>query len=142
MITLCCVDRLQTNFRHQKRVSALELMISYMWSYFYRVHFYWVIFSLLNTIIEGNFEVIKTVNLLYQNGSLSKDIKLLLICIYNRAFDIQGRELLVWMIKIKCVPYIIKTDLKVRHPVYPLHLFPLLTILTGKNLIQYEKLLK
>ena len=76
MITLCCVDRLQTNFRHQKRVSALELMISYMWSYFYRVHFYWVIFSLLNTIIEGNFEVIKTVNLLYQNGSLSKDIKL------------------------------------------------------------------
>ena len=31
--------------------------------------------SLLNKIIQGNFDVFKTVNLLYQSGSLSKDIQ-------------------------------------------------------------------
>ena len=40
----------------------------------------------LHKIIEGNIDVIKTMNLLYQNESL---------CIYNYIFDVQEGELLV-----------------------------------------------
>ena len=37
MITLCCVGRLKKNVMHQKLQIASELIMSYLWSYFYKV---------------------------------------------------------------------------------------------------------
>ena len=57
--------------------------------------------SLFNKIIEGNIDVIKTMNLLHQIGSLSC---LFSTCIYNRAFHIQEGQLLASVIRIKYLP--------------------------------------
>ena len=137
VITLCCVDRLQTNFMYQSWVNALEMIMCPMWSFFLQGPLYhfrsgsgmdiivsyqkWTyiwraftdtvhkelniinvkkcntgcsatalhlievaytvykricvtIYFMFEWIIESNTDVVKTVNLWYQNGRLSKDL--------------------------------------------------------------------
>ena len=51
--------------------------------------------SLLNKIIEGNIDIIKTANLLYENGSLSKDIMLIFDEMYlQKCVEYTGGEII------------------------------------------------